>query len=305
VAAALTSVCAALALKQAPVDILIPQRAIATLKIPGEADFLVADGDAVWATNAGRIEKLQRDRDVPVASVAIANPCGAMAAGFDAIWVVDCASASLVRVDRRTNRVAATISTGVADRHGELSVAAGAGSIWLLTDRAGVLSRIDPKTNRVAAKITVAPDSFAAVFGFGSVWITNTGGGSVQRIDPSTNKVVATIAVGPTPRFLAAGEGAVWTLNQEDGSVTRIDPMSNRVAATIAAGVTGAGGDIATGVGRVWVRGKNVLLVTIDPKTNAVAERYGPPSGSGAVRVARDHVWVTAHDIQTVWVLRR
>ena len=29
-----------------------------------------------------------------------------------------------------------------------------------------------------------------------------------------------------------------------------------------------------------------------------------PPAGSGAVRVAGDLVWVTAHDTHTVWVLK-
>jgi YVTN family beta-propeller protein len=163
----------------------------------------------------------------------------------------------------------------------------------------------------VTAKIAVAPNSYAAVFGFGSVWVTNTGAprtaepGSVQRIDPATNQVTATIPVGPVPRFLAAGEGGVWTLNQGDGTVSRIDPASNKTVATIGAEVPGGGGDIAAGAGRVWVRASRVLLSAIDPATNRVAERYGPPGGSGAVRVADRLVGVTAHDIQTVWVLRR
>src|SRR5215469_15454122 len=37
----------------------IGQSAVATLHVPGFADFLVADGDAVWATNQGRVEKLE------------------------------------------------------------------------------------------------------------------------------------------------------------------------------------------------------------------------------------------------------
>jgi YVTN family beta-propeller protein len=147
------------------------------------------------------------------------------------------------------------------------------------------------------------------VFGFGSVWISTTGkkgtigDGSVQRIDPATNRVIATIPVGPTPRFLAAGEGGVWTLNQGDGTVSRIDPATNKLVATIQAGVPGSGGDIATGAGRVWVRAKPILLLTIDPKRNIVVERFGPPAGSGAVRANEHNVWVTAHDIHTVWVL--
>lgn len=197
----------------------------------------------------------------------------------------------------------ASVKTGAAEPRGELSVAAGAGSVWVLSDSTGVLSRIDAATNTISDRIPVLPSSYAADFGFGSVWITNTAASSVQRIDPTTNKVVATIAVGPTPRFLVVGEGGVWTLNQGDGTVTRIDPATNRVAATIGVGVPGNGGDIAAGGGRVYVRAGFVLLSLIDPATNRVVERYGPTSGSGGVRVAGNRVWVTAHDIKTVWVL--
>ena len=63
-------------------------------------------------------------------------------------------------------------------------------------------------------------------------------------------------------------------------------------------------GDIATGAGRVWVRAKTTALSVIDPATNLITARYGPPCGSGAVRANDRVVWVTAHDIQTVWVLK-
>jgi DNA-binding beta-propeller fold protein YncE len=293
-----------------PAPVPIATRASATLTIPGSADFLVADGRAVWVTNEGRVERLALGQAAPVASVALASPCGAMVTAFGSLWVADCKEGGLVRVDLRTHRVTARVATGLADPDGELSLAAGAGSIWVLTDRKGVLSRIDPATNRVVATIAVAPESFCAAFAFGAVWITNTrsaipaAGGSVQRIDPAANRVIATIGVGPTPRFLAAGEGGVWTLNQGDGTVSRIDPATNIQAASIPAHMAGSGGDIAAGAGRIWVRGKTILLATIDPATNRVAEVFGPPAGSGAVRVAGDLVWITAHDIRTVWVLR-
>ncbi|HSF16018.1 MAG TPA: YncE family protein [Vicinamibacteria bacterium] len=289
----------------------IAQEAIVTLDVPGFVDFLAPDGSAVWATNRGRVEKLESDQPAPVITVPVPNPCGAMEFGFGALWVADCQNTSLYRIDPQLARVTSVIPTGLADPRGELSIAVGAGSVWLLTDQAGILTRIDPQSNQIIARVHVAPYSYAAAFGFGSVWITNTGAptaegsGSVQRIDPASNTVVTTIPVGPTPRFLAAGEGAVWTLNQADGSVSRIDPSSNTIAATIPVDVAGPGGDIATGAGKVWVRAKKILLSVIDPSTNRVTERYGPPAGSGAVRVAGDLVWVTAHDIKTVWVLQR
>jgi virginiamycin B lyase len=286
----------------------ISQRAIVTLKVPGFADFLVADGNAVWTTNQGRVEKLESDHPRPVATVPVPNPCGAMEIGFGALWVANCRDSSLYRIDLKAARVTAVIPTGLADPNGELSIAVGAGSVWLLTNEDGILSRLDPHTNRVSTRIKVAPFSYAAEFGFGSVWITNTGkagsgNGSVQRIDPGMNRVISTIQVGPIPRFLAAGEGGVWILNQGDGSVSRIDPSSNMVVATIKLGVDGPGGDIATGAGAVWVRATKILLSMIRPETNRVVDQLGPPAGSGAVRVAGKFVWVTAHDIHTVWVL--
>jgi virginiamycin B lyase len=288
----------------------IEKHAAATLKIPGYVDFLAAEGRAVWATNEGRVEKLQLDKAAPVATVAVPAPCGAMVVAFESLWVASCKDSSVYRIDLKSQKITARVPTGLADPDGELSLAAGAGSIWVLSNASGVLSRVDAATNTVIARVVVRPNSYAAAFGYDAVWITNTGfagehaAGSVQRIDPQTNEVTATIAVGPVPRFLAVGEGGVWTLNQGDGSVTRINPVTNRTVATIQAGMMGEGGDIATGAGAVWVRGSKVLLAAIDPATNELRTIYGPPAGSGAVRVAGDLVWVTAHDAKTVWVLR-
>lgn len=288
----------------------IAERAAQTLVIPGSADFFVAEEGAVWITNRGRIEKLERGQRAPVATVEMPSPCGVMALGFGAVWVAGCSDRSLYRIDARTATVTAVIPVGLADPDGELSVAVGAGAVWVLSDRAGVLSRVDPKANVVVEKIRVAPASYAAAYGFDAVWITNTGvsgapgPGAVQRIDPGTHRVVATIEVGRSPRFLAAGEGGVWALNQGDGSVSRIDPGTNRVVATIAVpGAAGDGGDIAAGAGRVWVRSTGSLLSVVDPAMNAVEAQFGPPSGSGGVCIADGWVWVSAHDIQTVWVL--
>jgi virginiamycin B lyase len=293
-----------------PDEVAITDSAIATLRVDGYPDFLASDGRAVWVTNEDRVEKLQADRPGPVGTVRVAGPCGAMVVADGSLWVASCKDLSVYRLDLGSGDVVANIPTGLADATGELSLAAGAGSVWVLTSAGGILSRIDCVSNEVVAEIRVLPHSYAAAFAFEAVWITNSGTpddsspGSVQRIDPETNQVVATIPVGPIPRFLAAGEGAVWTLNWGDGSVTRIDPRTNQPVVTIPLGMEGGGGDIATGGGKVWIRGTKVLLAAVDPTTNRVATIYGPPAGSGAVRVAGDLVWVTAHDTNTVWVLR-
>ena len=286
----------------------IAERAVATLSVPGYVDFLAADGRGVWATNTDRVERFEVGQPGPVATVAVPGACGGMVVADGALWVAGCKDQAVHRVDLQSRTVVASVRTGLADADGELSLAAGAGSIWILSDARGVLTRIDGQKQRDRRSDRGAPSSYCAAFGFGAVWITNSAigdapsAGSAQRIDPVAEQVTATIRTGPDPRFLAAGEGGVWTLNWADGSVTRIDPSGN-TAINLPLGMLGGGGDIATGAGRVWVRGADTLLATIDPTTNLVDQVYGPPEGSGAVRVAEDLVWVTAHDTKTLWVL--
>jgi YVTN family beta-propeller protein len=287
----------------------IEQVAQVSLHVDGFPDWLAIGFGSLWVTNgpAGGVQRIDLGTHAVVAVVGIRRPCAAMAVGYDSIWVASRQDRTLVRIDPKTNTVAATIPVGVANS--EASVAAGEGGVWLLSDEKGVLTRIDPATNTIVAQISVRPFSYAAITGFGSVWVTNTGNsgtdtpGSVQRIDPRTNEVVATIPVRAQPRFLAAGEGGVWVLNQSDGSVSRIDPTTNEVVATIAVGVPGDGGDIDAGEGAVWVRAGTVLLSVIDPATNQVVRRFGPPQGSGAVRTGAGAVWVSAHDVNRIWRL--
>jgi len=105
-----------------------------------------------------------------------------------------------------------------------------------------------------------------------------------------------TVVLALQPMIVATNENGTPASSQ-----LRALAASNAVLATINAGVEGAGGDIATGAG--WVRAGKVLLTIVSPDTNRVVERLGPPAGSGAVRVAGKFVWVTAHGIQTIWVL--
>jgi len=287
----------------------IEKSAAATINLKGYPDWLEIGFGSLWVSNAGigAVQRIDLETSKVVAEVKVNRPCAAMAAGYDSVWVASRADRSIFRIDAKTNKVAAAIPVTIADS--EASIAAGEGGVWVLTDRKGVLSRIDPETNKVVAQIAVKPNSYAAMAGYGAIWVTNTGeprsadNGSVQRVDPKTNTVVATITVRSQPRFLAVGEGAVWVLNQTDGTVSRIDPETNQVAATIEAGIAGPGGDIAAGEGAVWVRGTRVLLVVLDPKTNRVVQRFGPPMGSGAVRAGKGKVWVSAHDVKKVWGL--
>ncbi len=83
----------------------------------------------------------------------------------------------------------------------------------------------------------------------------------------------------------------------------RLDPVTNSVVATIPTGGPIQGGDIAVGGGYVWARITEVLVAQIDPATDTVVARYGPPSASGSVDADDQAVWVSDYIAQAVWRL--
>lgn len=277
---------------QAPKEQVIP--------VEGFADFLAVDGDSVWATNAGRVERWSRKGKL--AEVALGRPCGAMVVAFGDLWVANCQDGTLNRIDMRAAKLIATIPTGIANqKEGELNVVAGAGSVWLASDAKGTVARVDPGTNKVIASITVDPETSYMTFGFGSVWAVSLPQQSIQRIDPATNTVVKKTALGRAPGFLAAGEGAVWVQEQGDGTVARINPATGEVAGRVKVGEILKYGDIDTGGGMVWVRTtEEQTFVVIDPQSMTVRKRIGKPEGSGALRYTGKGVWTSAHDVHTL-----
>ncbi|WP_062347455.1 hypothetical protein [Novosphingobium sp. CCH12-A3] len=268
--------------------------------VPGFADFLAVDGDAVWATNRGKVEKWSRNGKL--AEVAIARPCGALTVAFGSLWVANCGDGSLVRIDLETAKITATIPTGISNqKQGELIVANGAGSIWLASKPEGAVARVDPETNTVVASIPVDPDTWYVTFGYDAVWAVSATKQTLQKIDPATNTVVARAALGTMPGFLAAGEGGVWVQEQGDGTLVRADPATGRVVGRVKVGANLKWGDIDTGGGKVWLRTTDdQVWAAIDPVTMTVAQRGGKPAGSGALRYTPKGIWTSAHDVHTL-----
>jgi virginiamycin B lyase len=277
----------------------VPDLVENALKVPGFADFLVVDGDTVWVTNDGRVE--QWSPTGKRASTAVPRPCGTMAIAAGSLWVANCPSGEVWRINLKTAAVEAKIATGLANAKGETNVVAGAGAVWVPSDAAGKVARIDPATNAVTASITVAPETWYLAWGFDALWAVSSDGKVLQKIDPATNAVVGTTPLGDTPGFLAAGEGAVWVQEQGDGTVAKIDPATLTVAGRTKVGDNLKWGDIDTGGGAVWLRTTDVqTMVVIDPASLKIRARMGPSVGSGALRYTPKGVWTSAHDNQTL-----
>lgn len=275
--------------------------ALAIPATPGTDWAVVIDGNAWIAGTGAGIGVFDATGEL-VGSIAVRGWCAAMDTGFGAVWSASCEPSGLIRIDAATDEVD-RIRFDEPIRDSEASVGAGEGAVWIVVgELADTLLGIDPETLEVAHRFTIPINSAAVRAGLGAVWVTRPFSQELLRVDPASGETTA-IPVGPGPRFLALGEGAVWVMNQRDGSVSRVDPTSATVTATIDVGREIRGGDIAVGGGSVWVRGGPELLARIDPATNAVSERYGPDAGSGSVAADDDAVWITAHDVETIWRL--
>jgi streptogramin lyase len=286
-----TGLALATAAAAAPVETVI--------NVPGFADFLAIDGDSVWATNKGRVERWSKAGKL--AEVAMTHPCGAMSISAGSLWVADCKEKTVNRVDIKTAKRTAIIKTGLASPDGEMNVVSGAGSVWVASDKTGVVARIDPATNAVIASVKVEAGSCYLAFGEGALWVVSAGRQTIQKVDPATNTAVKTTSLGKAPGFLAAGEGGVWVQEQGDGTVARIDPATAEVTGRVKIDETLKWGDIDTGGGKVWLRTTaGQTFVVFDPKSLDILARVGPAAGSGALRYTRAGIWTSAHDVHTL-----
>jgi streptogramin lyase len=279
-----------------------------TIKASPSPDWAVAAAESVWVAGAGPgLQRYDATTGALTGELAIYSVCSAMDQGFGSIWAMSCdySSPKLIRIDASTGASAAEIPIP-ARLPAESSVGAGEAAVWLLTSGSPRrLLAVDPGTNTVARTLP-APDGATAVrAGLGAVWVSVAAPGQLVRLDPASGQVVATIDVGPSASFLAVGPDAVWVISPSNATVSRVNPATNTVTATITVSSSAiSGGDVAASSDAVWVRGtKDALAVRINPQTNTVVDRLGPVAGSGGVAITDTSVWLTAHDIQSIWRL--
>lgn len=275
------------------------------IKATPNPDFIVLAGGYAFASGVGAgVGRFDGTTGALLDSIAIpGESCEALDAGFGAAWTATCDAPGLARIDAVSGAVT-TVDLGGRIPEPEASIGVGEGAVWIIIGGSPrKLLRVDPATMSVTATYEIPGLPTAVRAGLGALWASDPNASVVHRVDPASGAVVATIKVGRQPQFIAVGEGALWTMDQASGTVSRVDPATNSVVATIQLGETVQGGDIDVGGGYVWLRGSRTLLFQIDPATNEIVARYGPNSGSGSV-AADDHaVWITAHDITTVFRL--
>ena len=277
-------------------------KSVATFKVGGTADWILATDDAVWVatTRPNTVQRIDPSANKVVSEVSLpGEACSGLTIGFGSLWVPLCGKTpSLIRIDTEKNKISGTLPVGPAGPEGGITVTGD--SIWLVTDSKGTLSRINPKTNSVQQKIPIPPGSYNPLFSDGIVWVSGFDSNVLTAVDAVSCDVLASIPVGPKPRFLTAGAGSVWTLNQGDGTVSRVDEKSRKLAATITVGIPGLGGDICYGADSVWTSVFDVPLSRIDIHTNKVVRQW-VGGGGDSLRSGHESIWLTDYHNGLVW----
>jgi virginiamycin B lyase len=232
-----------------------------------------------------------------VATIPVQGRPFGVAVGEGAVWVATWGAdrSRVVRIDRATNQVAATVAVPL----GQATLAAGAGAVWVASSSDNSVSRIDPATDRVDATIDVGRQPSGIAVAAGSLWVANALDDTVSRIDPARNHVVATIPIpGQGSAFsLAAAGGSVWVSGNH--GLYRIDPAGNHVTK-----VDVCCGEVAAGAGGLWMaNGMDGAVLRLDPASGRVLARIpvppaAAPEGPFHIAAGGGAVWVTSETVQ-------
>jgi len=161
-----------------------------------------------------------------IAEWPVTDP-GAIAVGFDSIWVAGHHSFSTTRIDPTTNKVIAAIpGTGF---RAEQVLAVG-NALWV-TGQAADTTWIDPTTNTATKSVPpVKGELHDLAYGFNSLWAT-TSDNALARIDPATSTIIATIPLekgrADCNNGIRVSTTAVWILECDFAELIKIDPNNN------------------------------------------------------------------------------
>jgi streptogramin lyase len=173
---------------------------------------------------------------------------GALAAGVDAVWMVDDLADRVRRVDLRTNR-----ETGAADlppASGPSDIVLADAALWVAASRSGTVLRLDPSTLAPVGSPVAVEGVRALAAAAGSVWAASQQQDQLTRIEAASGRVMARVDVCDAPVALAANAQGAWVVCAIERALWQVSP-SGQVLWMIA--LDGVPTDVALAADRVWV----------------------------------------------------
>lgn len=164
---------------------------------------------SLWsASQDGILVRANPDNGRRIAHVRLRELPDALASGFGSIWVGGTGRQEIVRVNARTNKIAARIPVGgfVAD------VASGARKVWAVSPDNGAVSSINPRDDAVVSVTTVQGQPDRVAVNDGLVWVGSTSGPTLVALSEATGKLVRVVALpAPVAQLVAQGP-RLWVL---------------------------------------------------------------------------------------------
>jgi streptogramin lyase len=224
-------------------------------------------------------------------------PQYAVAYGGGSVWVACPRLEAVQRIDPLSGRVVARIAFPGIRVH---TVAASDDAVWAIALPDSTGQRIDPATSRVAARVPFGVEVPYLWTGARALWIADDGGRAIVRVDPATNRVVGRYPVGDGPAGFATDGRRVWILNHRENSLDRIDVVSGtvtRLANGLGPADTSAAERMALAGGALWVTGRGLDLLRLDPDTGALLGRTEIGAAGIDVAASAGSVWVASYEV--------
>jgi tRNA A-37 threonylcarbamoyl transferase component Bud32/streptogramin lyase len=185
---------------------------------------------------------------------------------------------SLVRLDPRTNDIAAVIDVG----EGPIATAAAGHTVWVYNADDRTVSEVDGRTNEVRDLTPVSTTPLTYGNDSGPLLTADDGGAWLIGIVVRSGRTLLTrLPAGPRGKIeypldgallgVVAGQGDMWLLagRKRGNVVLRINPRTGKTRQTIPLG-TGSAASIGFGYGRVWVVSQEAALYRIDARSGVV-----------------------------------
>jgi YVTN family beta-propeller protein len=241
---------------------------------------IAAGPDALWVVNVddSSVSRIDPAKGVAVQTIKVGNGPAGIAVGGGFVWVTNGLDGTVSKIDPQTNGVVQTV-TGVGN--GPAGIAVGRRVVWVANSNDDTVARLSLATGEVLGKIPVDGGADGLAIGYGSVWVTGQATGTLTRLDERSGTVLSALHVGSGPDAVTVGANGVWTANNLDGTVTQVDPGTTSIRATIPVG--GGPNGIVTQSGAVWVSNELAeTLARIDPLRATVVQTVNlgnPPQG--------------------------
>jgi YVTN family beta-propeller protein len=239
-----------------------------------------------------------------VDAIPVGDSPGPIAAGHDALWVINVNDRTLTKIDPIDRSIDASV--GLPTSTGRLSVplrlALTPDDVWVYACDLKLL-RIDPDTTQIDQDLEVfrelgfGPEpSCAAAADASSVWVpVDFPRYELLRVaDPQSDPASIAERI-PFPVGLRSaitlGAGSVWVADTFKGAVRRVDPASGTIIRTIT--LTDGPSAMAFGHGAVWVANKTEdSVLRIRPETNSIVKAISVGADPVALAVGAGAIWV-------------